>query len=121
VADTSKGRTYPAADTDDAVHELHTPAADTIDGALGPNFDAWTKHVQAHVQLPDADGDGDDEEEAKGDSMYAAAVKQNERTNRLRAAEQDTADEATAAGRSTTATSNRAAAERKLAQDNAKH
>lgn len=45
-------------DRDEAVHKLTAPTATTLDGALGPDaFEAWTKHVQEHVQLPDADGD----------------------------------------------------------------
>lgn len=45
--------------TEDAARELGTAnPANTIDGALGPNWDAWQQHVIAHVQLPDADGDG---------------------------------------------------------------
>jgi hypothetical protein len=59
---------------------------------------------------------GDDEDAARGDSMYTAAAKQNERTNRLRAAEQQAADDATSGGRQSTATANRAAANATLAE-----
>lgn len=170
---------------DEAAHELQAPVADTIDLAFGPQvFDKWAKHVQTHVQLPDADGDGqveaapvavpileygpgvndyiatdidagqvvvrdgndrtgrawkyplqsfyrflaasqgktlegDDADEARGDTMYQAAVKQNERTNALRAAERVASAEATKDGRSTTVTSNRATADAQLAQDKA--
>ncbi len=52
MADTKSNR-------EDAARELGTGApAATIDGALGPNWDAWREHVIAHVQLPDEDGDG---------------------------------------------------------------
>lgn len=48
-----------AEDRENAAHELGTAApANTIDGALGPNWQAWQDHVVAHVQLPDEDGDG---------------------------------------------------------------
>lgn len=172
MADTGKGREYQA----EAARELGTPAASTMEGAFGPNFEAWTKHVQQHVQLPDEDGDGtvepaqlavpileygdgpndyistdldagqvivrdgndttgrawkfpersflrfvaasqgkklagDDEEEAKGDSMYEAARKMHERTGTLIDAERKAADQATSEGRPTTATANRAAAD----------
>jgi hypothetical protein len=56
VADTQKGRDYPA---QDAAAALGAPTANTIDAALGANFDTWTQHVQQHVQLPDEDGDGE--------------------------------------------------------------
>jgi hypothetical protein len=173
MADTGKGRTYPATDErEQAVNELHAPAADSIDSALGPNFDAWAKHVQEHVQLPDADDDGwvepatlavpileygdgpndyistdvdagqvivrdgndptgrawkyplksflrfvahsqgkklpgDDEDEAKGDSMYEAARKAHERTG----AQLD-AERKAAAGDNPSASKTRAAGER---------
>lgn len=44
---------------EDAAQELGTgvPAA-TIDTAFGPNWDAWQKHVVAHVPAPDEDNDG---------------------------------------------------------------
>lgn len=178
MADTGKGRTY---DQEQAVNELHAPAAGSIDGALGPNFDAWAKHVQQHVQLPDEDGDGevspsdvavpileygdgpndyistdvdagqvivrdgndptgrawkyplrsflrfvarsqgktlagDDEDEAKGDSMYEAARKMHERTGALIDAEREASADATRGGQPTTATANRAAADVKLAE-----
>lgn len=32
--------------------------ASTIDGALGPNWEAWQEHVKANVQPVDEDGDG---------------------------------------------------------------
>lgn len=170
VADTNKGREYPAA------AELGAPDANTLDGALGPNFEAWAKHVQAHTPLTDAgdgtvtppdnpvvpileygdgpndyistdidagqavvrDGNdktgrawkvplqsffrfvakaqgkklaGDDEEEAKGDSMYEAARKMHERTGALIDGERKAADGAARRGESSTATSNRAAAD----------
>lgn len=181
MADTNKGRDYSPAQ---AAHELGAPAANTIDGALGPNFEAWAEHVKTHVQLPDEDDDGwvepaevvvpileygdgphdyiatdvdagqvivrdgndptgrawkfplrsfyrflahaqgkklpgDDEEGAKGDTMYEAAAKLNARTGRLAAAERDAAAEAAKEGRSSTATSNRAAADRATAQQRA--
>jgi len=52
MADTKTNR-------EDAAQELGTAnPANTIDGALGPNWQAWQDHVVAHVQLPDEDGDG---------------------------------------------------------------
>jgi hypothetical protein len=183
MADTGKGRDYAADKQEtDPAHELQAPVADTIDLAFGPQvFERWTEHVQAHVQLPDADGDGEveaaevavpileygpgpndyistdidagqvvvrdgndktgrswkyplqsfyrflaasqgktlegDEEEAKGPGMYEGAIKLQERTNKLRAAEREASQEATEGGRSTTATSVRAAADAKLAGD----
>lgn len=145
MADTGKGRDYSG---QEAAAALGAPTANTIDAALGANWEGWTKHVQTHVQLPDEDDDGwvepaevavpilqygdgpndyistdidagqvivrdgndktgrawkfplrsfyrflaksqgkklagDDEEEAKGDSMYEAAAKQNARTGKL--------------------------------------
>lgn len=44
---------------DEAARQLQTSPATTLDGALGPNWQAWQDHVAAHVQLPDADADGD--------------------------------------------------------------
>ena len=167
-------------DPADVAHELGAPTANTIDGALGPNFTTWAEHVTTHVQLPDEDDDGwvepaaltvpilqygdgphdyistdldagqvivrdgndrtgrawkfplrsflrflahaqgkklpgDDEEKVRGDSMYEAAVKLQERTNRLRAAEQDAAAAAKREGRSSTEASNRAVADRTVA------
>jgi len=161
---------------DEAVQALATPVADSIDGALGSNFEAWTKHVQQTVQLPDEDGDGeveaadiqvpileygdgpndyistdidagqvivrdgndptgrawkyplrsfyrflarsqgkklagDTEDEARGDSMYEAAAKLQQRSGAALDAERKAADAATAEGRPTTATANRAAAD----------
>lgn len=182
MADTSRDHDQRA----EAAHDLAAPGATTLDGALGPDaFNAWTEHVQRHVQLPDADGDkkaepeqvtvpileygdgpndyvstdidagqvivrdgndttgrawkfplrsflrfvahsqgmeleGDDADEAKGDSMYEAAAKQQERTNALRAGERDAAEAATAEGRSTTATANRAAANAETSRTAAK-
>lgn len=166
---------------EDAAHELQAPAANSLDLAFGPAlFEKWTEHVTAHVQLPDADKNGEveavpvvipilqygdgpndyvatdvdagqvivrdgndktgrswkypltslyrflaasqgktlegDEEQAKGPSMYEGAIKQQERTNALRAAEREASQEATEGGRSTTATSVRAAADAKLAE-----
>ena len=145
MADTNRGREQQA---DEAAAALGAPTGNTIDAALGANWEGWTKHVQAHVQLPDEDDDGwvepaelavpilqygdgpndyistdvdagqvivrdgndptgrawkfplrsfyrflaksqgkklvgDDEQEAKGDSMYEAARKMQERTNKL--------------------------------------
>lgn len=53
---TGNDRVDPA----DAARELGTPAGavNTIDGALGPNWEAWQDHVKAHVPAPDEDGDG---------------------------------------------------------------
>jgi len=172
-------------DPADVAHELGAPTANTIDAALGPNFERWAEHVQKTVQLPDEDDDGyvepaelavpilqygdgpndyistdvdagqvmvrdgndttgrawkfpltsfmrflahsqgkklpgDDEEAAKGDGMYQAAIKLQQRTNRLVAAEREAADRATAEGRPTTATANRAAANRTVAAQTAK-
>ncbi len=179
MADTSKGRDFNPAQ---AAAQLGAPTANSIDAALGPNFQTWAEHVQRTVQLPDEDDDGwvepgelavpileygdgpndyistdldagqvivrdgndstgrawkfpvrsfmrflahsqgkklpgDDEETAKGDSMYEAAAKLNARTGRLVQAERDAAERATEGGRSTTATSNRAAADRTRAGD----
>lgn len=181
MADTSKGRGYDPAE---AAAQLGAPTANTIDAALGPNWDGWTKHVQAHVQLPDEDDDGwvepaevvvpilqygdgpndyiatdidagqaivrdgndptgrawkfplrsflrfvahsqgkklpgDDEETAKGDGMYQAAARQNERTFTRAAAERDAAEQARQEGRSSTGTNTRAAADRATAQQRA--
>jgi len=55
-----------------------------------------------------------DEDEVKGPSMYEGAIRQNARTNALRAAERDASQAATGEGHSTTATSVRAAADARL-------
>jgi hypothetical protein len=152
---------------EDAAQELGTgtPAA-TIDGALGPNWQKWQEHVVAHVQLPDADEDGEVEPETpvvplmvygdgphdyiatdidagqvmvrdgndatgkawkwpldtflrfvahaqgrkvegepegpKGDNPYVAAAKQQDRTNRIVAAERDAAKAAEQRGETRT-------------------
>lgn len=54
---TGNDRVDPA----EAAQQLGTAAsaAATIDGALGPNWEKWQKHVVAHVQLPDDDKDGE--------------------------------------------------------------
>lgn len=63
MADTGKGRTTRqderAVDTGEAARELdaNIPAG-TLDGALGPNWQAWQDHVKAHVQPADKDRDG---------------------------------------------------------------
>jgi hypothetical protein len=45
--------------TEDAARELGTGApAATIDGAFGPNWQAWQEHIVAHVPAPDEDNDG---------------------------------------------------------------
>lgn len=178
MADTGKGRDYTA---NEAAAELGTPTANTIDAAMGPNFEAWTKHVQQHVQLPDEDDDGwvepadvvvpilqygdgpndyistdidagqavvrdgndatgrawkmplrnflrfvahsqgkklpgDDEDAAKGDTMYEAAAKMHQRNAEALQAEREAADAATSEGRPTTATANRAAANAKTSK-----
>lgn len=162
MADTDKGRDYR--DPAQAAHELGAPTANTIDAALGPNWEAWTQHVQATVQLPDEDDDGwvepadvvvpilqygdgphdyiatdidagqvmvrdgndstgrawkfplrsfyrflahaqgkklpgDDEEAAKGDGMYQAAAKLNERTARLVEADREATEATTRDGK----------------------
>lgn len=58
----SKTSEYRAdrADKTNAAQELHTGPAATMDGAFGPtNWQAWQDHVVKHVQLPDADRDGE--------------------------------------------------------------
>lgn len=46
-------------DTADAAQQLNRGMpAETIDGALGPNWQTWQDHVAKHVQLPDTDNDG---------------------------------------------------------------
>lgn len=185
MADTGKGREYAANEQADPAHALQAPTANSLDLAFGPAlFEQWTKHVTAHVQLPDADNDGEveaapvavpileygegpndyiatdidagqvvvrdgndktgrawkyplqsfyrflaasqgkelegDDEEAAGPGMYEGAIKQNARTNALRAAEREASAEATKDGQSATATSVRAAADAKLAEQASK-
>jgi hypothetical protein len=169
-------------DKGDAAQHLQATEANSLDLAFGPElFTKWSKHVQEHVQLPDADGDGeaepaevqvpilqygdgpndyistdidagqvlvrdgndktgrgwryplqafyrflaasqgkklagDDEDEGKGPSMYEGAQRMHERTGALIDAEREASQDATADGRSTTATANRAAADAKLAE-----
>lgn len=46
-------------DPAEAAQYLGTGApASTIDGALGPNWQAWQDHVKAYVPAPDEDNDG---------------------------------------------------------------
>jgi hypothetical protein len=55
MADNKAERVDPA----EAAQQLGTGApAATIDGALGPNWQAWQEHVKANVQPVDEDGDG---------------------------------------------------------------
>jgi hypothetical protein len=81
---------------------------------------SWKYPLQAFYRFLAAsqgkDLEGDDEQ-AKGPSMYEGAIRQNARTNALRAAEREASEEATKDGRSTTATSVRAAADAKVAAD----
>lgn len=44
-------------DQEHAAREFDTGPAATLDGALGPNWQAWQDHVAAHVTLPDSDDD----------------------------------------------------------------
>lgn len=57
MADTSRKADDKAAA--EAAAELRPATTGTIDGALGPNWQAWQDHVKANVQPVDADNDGD--------------------------------------------------------------
>lgn len=56
-ADHGTGPAADKADTSEAATQLNTGPAATLDGALGPNWQAWQEHIVRHVQLPDTDDD----------------------------------------------------------------